>query len=94
MEFQDPRALRQATVRCHAENGFESLYLVDYNQAVRELAIECQAPLVDVHEAYASFAKKHKTTIDAMLTDGMHPGDLGHQLVAELLVPTIRDSLR
>lgn len=78
----------------NAEDGFESLYLVGYNQAVKGLAIEFKVPLVDVHEAYASFAKKHKTTIDAMLTDGMHPGDLGHQLVAELLVPTIRDSLR
>ncbi len=78
----------------NAEDGFEALYLVDYNQAVRELAIEFKVPLVDVHEAYASFAKEHKTTINTMLTDGMHPGDLGHQLVAELLVPTIRDSLR
>jgi hypothetical protein len=25
-----------------------------------------------------------------MLPDGMHPGDLGHELVAELLVPAIR----
>jgi lysophospholipase L1-like esterase len=70
------------------------LYLVEYNQAVRVLASELKVPLVDVHAAYASFAEEHKTTIDAMLVDGMHPGDLGHQLVAELLVPTIRASLR
>ena len=37
---------------------------------------------------------KHKTTIDAMLLDGMHPNDRGHQLVAELLVPVIRDQVR
>jgi lysophospholipase L1-like esterase len=29
-----------------------------------------------------------------MLPDGMHPGDLGHQLVAELLVTAIRDVVR
>jgi len=28
-----------------------------------------------------------------MLPDGMHPGDLGHELVAELLVPAIRSVL-
>ena len=28
-----------------------------------------------------------------MLSDGMHPGDLGHELVAELLVPAIRSVL-
>jgi lysophospholipase L1-like esterase len=53
-----------------------------------------KVPLVDVHAAYPAFAAKNKTTIEAMLPDGMHPGDLGHQLVAELLLPAIRDLLR
>jgi len=77
-----------------AEDGFESLNLRRYNAALRTLATELKVPLVDVHTAYPAFAEKHKTTIDAMLTDGMHPGDLGHQLVAELLVPAIRDAVR
>ena len=77
-----------------AENGFESLHLVKYNEALRQLATELNVPLVDIHAAYPAFAAKRKTTIDAMLTDGMHPGELGHLLVAELLLPTIRDSLR
>jgi lysophospholipase L1-like esterase len=77
-----------------AEDGFESLHLVHYNAALREFAKELNVPLVDVHAAYAAFAAKNNTTIDAMLTDGMHPGELGHRLVAELLVPAIRDLLR
>jgi sialidase-1 len=77
-----------------AEDGFESLNLTRYNDALRKLAAELKVPLVDVHNAYPAFAVKHKTTIDAMLTDGMHPGELGHQLVAELLVPAIRDAVR
>jgi lysophospholipase L1-like esterase len=77
-----------------AEDGFESLNLTGYNAALRKLATELKVPLVDVHSNYPAFAAKHKTTIDAMLTDGMHPGELGHQLVAELLVPVIRDAVR
>jgi lysophospholipase L1-like esterase len=77
-----------------AEDGFESLNLTRYNDALRKLATELKVPLVDVHTAYPAFAAKHKTTIDAMLTDGMHPGNLGHQHVAELLVPAIRDAVR
>jgi lysophospholipase L1-like esterase len=77
-----------------AEDGFESLNLTRYNDALRKLATELKVPLVDVHTAYPAFAAKHKTTIDAMLTDGMHPGDLGHQHVAELLVPAIREAVR
>lgn len=76
------------------EDGFESLNLTRYNDALRKLATEMKVPLVDVHAAYPAFAVKNKTTIDAMLTDGMHPGDLGHQLVAELLVNAIRDAVR
>jgi lysophospholipase L1-like esterase len=77
-----------------AEDGFESPTLAHYNDAVRQLAKEMKVPLVDVRAAYPEFAAKHKVTIDEMLGDGMHPNDLGHQLVAELLVPTIRNALR
>ncbi|MFN0076149.1 MAG: exo-alpha-sialidase [Prosthecobacter sp.] len=76
------------------EDGFEVLNLVHYNEALRKLATELNVPLVDVHAAYPGFASKNKTTIEEMVPDGMHPGDLGHQLVAELLVPVIRDAVR
>ena len=78
----------------NAEDGFETLHLKEYNDAVRALARELKVPLVDVRAAYEEFAKAHNTTVDAMLLDGMHPGDLGHQLVAELLTPAIRDLFR
>jgi lysophospholipase L1-like esterase len=77
-----------------AEDGFESAHLRAYNEAVRTLAKQLDAPLVDVHAAYPAFAAKHKLTLDQMLLDGMHPADAGHGLVAELLVPVIRDLLR
>ena len=77
-----------------AEDGFESATLRAYNAALRKLAAEMKVPLVDVHAAYPAFAAKRQTTLDSLLPDGMHPGDLGHELVAELLVPVIRDALR
>jgi len=77
-----------------AEDGFETLHLAAYNEALRKLAKELNVPLVDVHAAYPAFAAKHKTTIEGLLLDGTHPNDLGHQLVSELLVPAIRDAVR
>ncbi len=77
-----------------AEDGFESPTLARYNEALRKLAAEMKVPLVDVRAAYPAFAAKHKTTVDGMLLDGMHPNDLGQQLVAELLIPVIRDAVR
>lgn len=77
-----------------AEDGFESARLVAYNDAVRALAKELAVPLVDVRAAYPAFAAQHKTTQDGLLLDGMHPSDLGHQLVSDLLLPAIRDAVR
>ncbi len=77
-----------------AVDGFESPTLLAYNEVLRRLAQELKVTLVDVHAAYPAFAEKNKTLITDMLPDGMHPGDLGHELVAELLVPAIRNLLR
>ncbi len=77
-----------------AEDGFDSGTLAGYNDALRKLAVELKVPLVDVRAAYPEFAKQHQTSIEGMLLDGMHPNDLGQQLVAELLVPAIRAALR
>lgn len=76
------------------EDGFESATLLAYNDALRALAKELDVQLIDVHAAYPSFAAKKKATIAGMLSDGMHPGDLGHELVAELLLPAIRAAVQ
>ena len=80
--------------RPEAEDGFDVPILSGYNEALRKLAQELDVPLVDVRAAYPDFAARHKLTIDELLLDGMHPNDLGHQLVSELLVPAIRNAVR
>ena len=75
-------------------DGFDSPTLATYNEALRKLAMELGVPLVDIRAAYPEFAMEHATSIDGMLLDGMHPNDLGHRLVSELLVPAIRAAVR
>jgi lysophospholipase L1-like esterase len=77
----------------NAADGFEKPFLDSYNDTVRRLAKELSLPLVDVRAAYETFAAEKKTTVDAMLPDGMHPGDLGHELVARLLMPVLEDEV-
>ncbi len=84
----------QPPYRPEAEDGFEAPVLSRYNETLRKLAAELKILLVDVQAAYPDYARQHQTTVDALLVDGMHPGDLGHQLVAELLLPVIRDQMR
>lgn len=76
------------------EDGFESPLLLSYNEAIRKLAQELEVPLIDVHAAYPAFAAKNETTIAQMIPDGLHPNELGHQLVGELLIPVVRQQLR
>lgn len=68
-------------------DGFDTPVLARYNEAVRRLAKELAVPLVDVHEAFTA------KNADKLLLDGMHPNDAGHQLIAELLVPILRQQL-
>jgi lysophospholipase L1-like esterase len=69
-------------------DGFDAPVLARYNQTVRTIARQLNVPLVDVH---AAFAAKNP---DKLLLDGMHPNDAGHQLIAELLIPVIREQMR
>lgn len=69
-------------------DGFDAPVLASYNETVRRLAKELSVPMVDVHEAFTS------ADVDKLLLDGMHPNDAGHQRIADLLVPVVRDQLR
>ncbi len=77
-----------------AEDGFETPFLASYNEAIRKISRQLDVPLIDVHAAYPGFAAERKTTVDQLMLDGMHPNDLGHELVARLLVPVIRAQTR
>lgn len=72
-----------------SEAGFEKAVLAGYKQELRTLAKELSVPLVDVDLAYAEAAAK----ADTFLLDGLHPNDRGHALVAEQLMPVLRESL-
>ena len=69
-------------------DGFDAPVLSGYNQVVRKLAAELAVPLVEVHDAFSA------KNPDKLLLDGMHPNDKGHQVIAELLLPVIREQLR
>lgn len=77
-----------------AEDGFESPSLAGYNDVVRKLAKELDVPLVDVRAEYPRSAAEQGAAVDKLLLDGIHPNDLGHELVARLLAPVIREQLR
>lgn len=66
-------------------DGF-NLTLVAYVAAMRALAKEMNVPLLDVARVYAALPPE---SVDALLPDGMHPSQRGHDLVAQLLTDVI-----
>ncbi len=65
-------------------DGFNGL-LKRYSDAVWRIAREEGTDLIDVPPALEARAKKESSTVDSYLPDGMHPNDLGHRVVADLL---------
>jgi len=64
--------------------GFNAL-LVPYCESARRVAQEEGAELLDAQRAFVEQAQKQGFTVDALLSDGMHPNDKGHRIVADLL---------
>lgn len=66
-------------------DGF-NLVLRDYVTAVREIAKAQHVGLVDVFAAFEAYDAEPKHKPGALTPDGMHPGDAGHRIIADLLI--------
>lgn len=59
--------------------------LVPYCEAARRVAREEGADLLDLQQVFVEQAKKRGVTVDSLLSDGMHPNNVGHRIEADLL---------
>lgn len=67
-------------------DGF-NLNLRPYAEVMRQLAAATNTPLVDVMQAHDANARAGGPSL---VSDGVHPNEQGHQLVADLLVKLLR----
>jgi len=68
----------------YTEHGFN--FMIDrYIERLGRLAAECGAGLVDVNRAFCDAAGGDEAKLLALLPDGMHAGQTGHDLIAETL---------
>lgn len=77
-----------------SEDGFDAPLLEGYRAAMREVAAERSAPVVDVAQVWAAALAAKGGTADDFLLDGMHPNDAGHAATAAALVPVVRGVVR
>ncbi len=79
--------------RVQEPDGF-SLILRDYAELVRKVAREEKISFVDVYAAFDEYDRPKGQSMDELLLDGMHPNEKGHRLVADRLIPKVKEALR
>ena len=68
--------------------GFNTV-IVNYNQAVCDLAKAENVPLVDVYQMYVDYDAVEGQDFANLLADGMHPNTAGHRLTTDRLIKVI-----
>ncbi len=69
-------------------DGFNA-QLAPYCEAVRRVARDEGAELVDIQQVFVEEARKRGVGVEAFLSDGMHPNDEGHRIEARILMERI-----
>ena len=65
-----------------------------YIEVVRKLAVKYQLPLIDQWAMFELYASEEGKEIDDLLLDGMHPNDLWHEQLADLLTEKITQLIK
>jgi len=65
--------------------SFQNSRLSKYAEVVRSLAVEYEVGLADNNKLFLEY-RKNGENYTGLLTDGVHPNDDGHQMIAENLI--------
>jgi len=87
----EPRFADDASPNGLAEDP--NIRLAPFMAACREVARECQVPLVD-HFAHWTEARANGQVLRDWTTDGYHPNPRGHREMAALMMPVLLSALR
>jgi lysophospholipase L1-like esterase len=60
-----------------------------YAESVRKIAKLHEVPLIDVYQMFLDYDRIPGQTADSLLTDGVHPNDAAHRIIADLLTEQI-----
>ncbi len=68
---------------------FQNKRLLKYVRVVRHLADKYKLGLVDNYKLFVNYQKKTDKSYEDLMLDGVHPNDLGHELIADELTKEI-----
>ena len=61
-------------------------HLIKYVEMMRKIAQIENIPLVDVYQEELNYEEKNQRPVLALLPDGLHPNNKGHEFIADLLI--------
>lgn len=68
---------------------FQNKRLLKYIRVVRHLADKYKLGLVDNYQLFVNYQKKRGKSYEDLMLDGVHPNDLGHELISDELTKEI-----
>lgn len=68
---------------------FQNKRLLEYVRVVRHLAEKHKVGLVDNYKLFVNYQKKTGKSYEELMLDGVHPNDLGHEIIADELTKII-----
>lgn len=69
--------------------GFHTRRLKKYKRAVHQLARQKNVPFINTWKLFGRYVHRRHEHIDALLLDGVHPDDEGHQIIAQAIAAII-----
>lgn len=70
------------------DTGYTNERIKEFNKTLSEFCQESRVPFVEVYEPFAKAQADNE-----LLPDGLHPNEKGHQLIADLVMPTLLELL-
>lgn len=70
-------------------DNFQNDRLGKYVKVMRKLAREYNLGIVDNFRTFSAYKKQGEEKLDALLLDGVHPNDAGHEIIAQNLMTEI-----
>ena len=77
--FPNARIVIATPLHRMEEGRADGIYLKDYVNHIRRIAEGCGLPVLDLYETSAI----NQDTLSRLTTDGLHPNDQGHAILAE-----------
>jgi lysophospholipase L1-like esterase len=66
--------------------------VLEYKIATKKIALEKHIHWIDSWKLFSKYTKKYHTELDTLLLDGIHPNDIGHQIISDAITKIIEKS--